>query len=100
MTHTKGKWVIREHTGMNGNPYISFPLYNGHFIKDNINGDGIALCKTLSNAERIVQMNNSYDELLEACKDWVEYFKGSGVSAEALELLENMKSAIAKAEGE
>jgi len=57
MTHTKGKWTCEpdgkyHHIKKHGGLYILATVYDGDDV-----------------AERICKMNNSYDELLEACKD-------------------------------
>jgi len=90
MTHTKGKWEVS--------------LTRQFVIIKNDNKTITTICNLFegteeweSNAERICKMNNSYDELLEACKEAFDYGSSGHLSGQTYTTLEN---AIAKAEGE
>ena len=81
--HTQGKWTVKDNGTLNKTIET----------KDSV----IAVVYNDSNAKRIVQMHNSFDGLLEACKLALKLSQGAQVKNKSAHLL---KSAIAKAEGE
>ena len=110
MSHTKGKWIVRNHmsggekperlgihiVGEDGEPLAFVPCEDVLRIEVRLEQE--------SNAERICQMNSSYDELLDACKIAEEVLsltngdEGTGYRKMLDEAQVKIPAAIAKAE--
>lgn len=90
--HTQGKWTVKEVII----PIGKEPVYKNRSIYDK-NHNWVATVIDEANAKRICQMHNSFNGLLEVCKDILKYEEqNSGTPFR----VERLKQAIAQAEEE
>ena len=92
---TKDKWVVEE----NGDMYIT-SMVNGYkrYICRIGTKNSTTNGENLANAEHIVQVVNSFDDLMEASKFILEYFSTGALDSDLRVRRENLKQAIAQAE--
>lgn len=90
--HTKDKWIVTEEER---HGYTVWEIHNQEDLY-------IARAINETNANRIIQMHNSFDDLLEACESARLAINATGKGFLLIKIgaMEKLKQAIAKAEAE